>query len=86
MDEGYAYRSSDCDLVWVNGYGFPVWRGGPLQYADEIGLDTIVNALNRLKKELGAYGDKWFTPAPLLVKLAAEGKKFKDYVNPKYAE
>lgn len=86
LDEGYAYRSSDCDLVWVNGYGFPVWRGGPLQYADEIGLQTIVDALNRLKKELGAYGDMWFTPAPLLVKLAAEGKKFKDYVNPKFAE
>jgi 3-hydroxyacyl-CoA dehydrogenase len=86
LDQGIAYRSSDCDLVWVNGYGFPIWRGGPLQYADEIGLHTIVDALNRLKKELGAYGEMWFTPAPLLVKLAAAGKTFKDYVNPKFAE
>ncbi len=85
LDEGIAYRSSDCDLVWVNGYGFPAWRGGPLQYADEIGLATVVAALKRLQKELGAYGEMWFTPAPLLEKLAADGKLFKDYSHPKYA-
>jgi len=79
LDEGIAYRSSDCDLIWVNGYGFPAWRGGPLQYADEIGLDTVLSAINRYRDQLGGYGEMWFKPAPLLEKLVAEGKTFKDH-------
>ena len=73
LDEGIAYRSGDCDLIWVNGYGFPAWRGGPLWYADEIGLDEILAAINRYRKDLGDYGEMWFKPAVLLEKLVLEG-------------
>ncbi|RLQ22389.1 3-hydroxyacyl-CoA dehydrogenase [Seongchinamella sediminis] len=76
LDEGIAYRASDCDLVYTNGYGFPTWRGGPMQYADEIGLDTVLDALNSYRKQLGDYGVMWFKPAPLLEKLAAAGSTF----------
>ena len=79
LEEGIAYRSGDIDLIYVNGYGFPAYRGGPMQYADEIGLDKVVNALNKYRQELGEYGEMWFRPAPLLEKLAAEGKTFKSY-------
>lgn len=79
LAEGIAYRSGDCDLVWVNGYGFPAWRGGPLQYADEIGLDRVLDALNGYREKLGAYGAIWFNPSPLLSRLVKEGKKFADY-------
>ena len=76
LDEGIAYRASDCDLVYVNGYGFPAWRGGPMHYADEIGLDIVLAAINKYRTELGDYGDRWFTPSPLLVRLANAGKTF----------
>ena len=74
LDEGIAYRSGDCDLIWVNGYGFPAWRGGPLHYAGEIGLDTVLTGMNHYHKALGEYGEMWFKPVPLLEKLATEGK------------
>ncbi len=80
LADGISYRSSDIDTVYCNGYGFPAHRGGPMQYADEIGLDKVVEALNKYRDQLGAYGEEFFKPAPLLEKLAAEGKKFKDYV------
>jgi len=79
LDDGIAYRSSDIDTVFCNGYGFPGHRGGPLQYADEIGLDNVLDALHFYRKQLGSYGEEWFKPAPLLERLAAEGKRFKDY-------
>lgn len=79
LEEGIAYRSSDIDTVYCNGYGFPGHRGGPMQYADEIGLDTVLAAINKYRKELGEYGEEWFKPAPLLEKLAGAGKCFKDY-------
>ncbi len=79
LDEGIANRSSDCDLVYCNGYGFPIGRGGPMQYADEIGLDKVLDSINKYRRELGDYGELWFKPAPLLEKLVAEGKRFKDY-------
>jgi len=75
LDEDIAYRSGDCDLIWVNGYGFPAWRGGPLQYADEIGLDTVLTGMKHYRKALGEYGEMWFKPAPLLEKLAGNGTK-----------
>ncbi|MCG6656979.1 3-hydroxyacyl-CoA dehydrogenase [Halomonas campisalis] len=78
LDEGIAYRSSDCDLVWVNGYGFPVWRGGPMHYADEIGLDTVLAGIERYRSRLGTHGETWFTPSPLLERLVAEGRRFGD--------
>jgi len=79
LEEGVAYRSSDIDIVYAYGYGFPVPRGGPMQYADEIGLDKVLSALEKHQKALGAYGDMWFQPAKLLKKLVSEGKSFKDF-------
>ena len=79
LEEGVSYRSSDIDLVFTNGYGFPVHKGGPMQYADEMGLDNVLAAIKKYQRELGAHGDNWFKPAPLLEKLVAEGKSFKDY-------
>jgi 3-hydroxyacyl-CoA dehydrogenase len=76
LEEGIAARASDCDLIYVNGYGFPAWRGGPMQYANEIGLTNVLNALNKYREQLGEYGERWFKPAPLLQKLATEGKSF----------
>jgi 3-hydroxyacyl-CoA dehydrogenase len=78
LHEGIAYRSGDCDLVWVNGYGFPAWRGGPMQYADEIGLDKVFDSLNKYREKLGAYGAMWFNPSPLLANLVKDGRKFAD--------
>ncbi len=79
LEEGVSYRSSDIDLVFINGYGFPAHRGGPMQYADEIGLDNVLAALKKYQSELGEHGKNWFEPAPLLVKLAEQGKTFKSY-------
>ncbi|NOE27875.1 3-hydroxyacyl-CoA dehydrogenase NAD-binding domain-containing protein [Ruegeria sp. HKCCD6157] len=73
LEEGIATRSGDCDLIWVNGYGFPNWRGGPMQYADEVGLPRILDRMNHYRHSLGAYGEMWFTPAPLLEELANTG-------------
>ncbi|MCV6627696.1 MAG: 3-hydroxyacyl-CoA dehydrogenase NAD-binding domain-containing protein [Cellvibrionaceae bacterium] len=79
LDEGIAYRASDIDVIYCNGYGFPVYRGGPMQYADEIGLDTVVEALKKYQSELGDYGQTWFQVSPLLQRLASEGKTFKQF-------
>ena len=80
LGEGVSYRSSDIDVVYAYGYGFPGHRGGPMQYADEIGLDTVLNTIKKYQSELGEYGKMWFTPAPVLEQLVTDGKKFKDYV------
>ena len=72
LDEGIAIRASDIDVVWVNGYGWPVYRGGPMFYADTLGLSVVVAGLAR-------YGDSMgpgFTLSPLLASMAAEGKTF----------
>ena len=74
--DGIAARPSDCDLVYANGYGFPWWRGGPMQYADEVGLDAVVDGLIRWRDALGDYGRQWFEPAPLMAQLADEGQSF----------
>ena len=79
LDEGIAYRSGDCDIIWIYGYGFPPFRGGPMQYADEIGLDRVVAGINKYRKQLGDYGELWFNPAPLMEKLALAGKPFSRY-------
>jgi 3-hydroxyacyl-CoA dehydrogenase len=73
LDEGIAMRASDIDMVYLTGYGFPVYRGGPMFYADTVGLFNVLIAMEKYAK--GRHGDAW-TPAPLLVKLAAEGKGF----------
>jgi len=79
LQEGIAQRSSDIDVIYVYGYGFPVYRGGPMQYADEIGLEQILARMKHYEKSLGEYGKHWFTPSPLLVELAGKNKKFAGY-------
>ncbi|MFC4260816.1 3-hydroxyacyl-CoA dehydrogenase NAD-binding domain-containing protein [Marinobacter lacisalsi] len=75
LDEGIADRSLDIDITWIYGYGFPAYRGGPMFWADQIGLDKILDAVKKYHKEVG--GKQW-EPSPLLEKLVAEGKKFGD--------
>jgi 3-hydroxyacyl-CoA dehydrogenase len=72
LEEGIALRASDIDIVYINGYGFPRYRGGPMFYADTVGVDKVCAAV---KKYHGAQGAFW-TPAPLLERLAREGGKF----------
>jgi 3-hydroxyacyl-CoA dehydrogenase len=74
LAEGIAARASDIDVVYLNGYGFPQHRGGPMLYADTVGLPTVVRALRRFAAEPGA--DASWQPAPLLVELAEAGKSF----------
>ncbi|MFO1329186.1 MAG: 3-hydroxyacyl-CoA dehydrogenase NAD-binding domain-containing protein [Rubrivivax sp.] len=74
LAEGIAARASDIDVVYLNGYGFPAHRGGPMLYADTVGLPSVVRALRRFAAEPGA--DPSWQPAPLLVQLADEGKTF----------
>lgn len=75
LEEGIAQRSSDIDLIYLNGYGFPAWRGGPMFYADSVGLDRVLARV----RELHARCGDWWKPAPLLEKLAAEGRTFTDW-------
>jgi 3-hydroxyacyl-CoA dehydrogenase len=74
LEEGIAIRPSDIDIVWINGYGWPAYRGGPMFYADTVGLKTVVAKL----KEYGPVMGADFAISPLLEKLAAEGKRFQD--------
>ena len=74
LEEGIAARASDIDLVYLNGYGFPLHRGGPMLYADTVGLPQVVRSLRRFAAEPGADGS--WQPAPLLVRLAEEGRSF----------
>ena len=74
LDEGYALRAADIDVIYTNGYGFPAWRGGPMFYADRVGLKKIYDRVSAFHQELG---QRW-APAPLLGKLAKEGTTFKE--------
>jgi 3-hydroxyacyl-CoA dehydrogenase len=74
LDEGIAERSGDIDLVWINGYGFPNWLGGPMHYAEQLGLQTVLAGIRHYQNALGEYGEMWFQPAPLLERLVAAGK------------
>ncbi len=74
LEEGKAIRASDIDVIWVNGYGWPVYRGGPMFYADTIGLDKVLETLRRYEESFGAD----FRPARLLEDLVAQGRKFGD--------
>ncbi|CAN5400219.1 3-hydroxyacyl-CoA dehydrogenase NAD-binding domain-containing protein [soil metagenome] len=73
LDEGIAIRASDIDMVYLAGYGFPLFRGGPMFYADTIGLSHVLDSIKKYAS--GRHGDAW-TPAPLLARLAAAGKSF----------
>ncbi|MFQ5661028.1 MAG: 3-hydroxyacyl-CoA dehydrogenase NAD-binding domain-containing protein [Gammaproteobacteria bacterium] len=77
LQEGIAIRPGDIDVVWTNGYGFPVYRGGPLFYADTVGVSKVYDTICRFGDELGDdYG--YWTPAPLLEDLAKSDKAFAD--------
>jgi 3-hydroxyacyl-CoA dehydrogenase len=73
LEEGIATRSGDIDIVWLTGYNWPAWRGGPMHWAEAVGLDVIVR---RLEEQAAESGDASLEPAPLLRRLAAEGKGF----------
>ena len=75
LQEGYALRASDIDIIYVNGYGFPAYRGGPMWYADTVGLKQVHERVSELHRQ---HGETW-RPAPLLQELAEQGKKFADF-------
>ncbi len=73
LEEGIAARSLDIDIVWIYGYGFPVYRGGPMFYADQVGLDKVLAGIEKYRRR---FGDDFWTPSPLLERLVKEGKGF----------
>ncbi|CAN7274544.1 3-hydroxyacyl-CoA dehydrogenase NAD-binding domain-containing protein [Acidovorax sp. LjRoot118] len=75
LEDGIASKSGDIDMVYLTGYGFPIYRGGPMHYASEVGLFNVVQAMDRFAKNPNDDAEFW-KPAPLLAKLAAEGKAF----------
>jgi 3-hydroxyacyl-CoA dehydrogenase len=77
LEEGIALRASDIDLVYLTGYGFPPFRGGPLFYADTVGLYTVARTMNRFATNPHGDPDFW-KPAPLVARFAAEGKSFNE--------
>jgi 3-hydroxyacyl-CoA dehydrogenase len=76
LEEGKAIRASDIDIVWINGYGWPVYRGGPMFYGDTIGLDKVLAKMKLWQAQMGDV----YKPSALLERLVAEGKKFQDLV------
>lgn len=74
LDEGIALRASDIDLVWINGYGFPAHLGGPMHYAEQLGLGKVLSGIRHYRHVLGEYGEMWFRPADLLERLVAAGR------------
>jgi 3-hydroxyacyl-CoA dehydrogenase len=74
LDEGFALRAADIDVIYATGYGFPGFRGGPMFYADRVGLATVLDRIQAFHREFGA---RW-APAPLLMRLVREGRTFRD--------
>ena len=75
LEEGIAGKASDIDMVYLTGYGFPIWRGGPMLYADTVGLFNVVQSMKRFAQNPHDDAAFW-QPAPLLVRLVADGKTF----------
>jgi 3-hydroxyacyl-CoA dehydrogenase len=75
LEEGFALRAVDIDIIYVYGYGFPAFRGGPMWYADTVGLPKVYQRICELEQQHGG----WWTPAPLLKELAGKGQTFADY-------
>jgi 3-hydroxyacyl-CoA dehydrogenase len=75
LEEGYALRASDIDIIYLNGYGFPAHRGGPMWYADAIGLKKVCDRVSEFHRQ---HGENW-QPAPLLERLAAQGRTFAQF-------
>jgi 3-hydroxyacyl-CoA dehydrogenase len=78
LEDGIAQRASDIDLVYLNGYGFPAYRGGPMFFADQTGLHVIERALKNIAAQPGSDVGVW-TPAPLLTRLAHQGQTFNGF-------
>jgi 3-hydroxyacyl-CoA dehydrogenase len=76
LEEGIALRASDIDVVWTSGYGFPRFRGGPMFYAETIGLPTL---LEGMRKYRGIFGPMHWEPADLLVELVETGKTLSEW-------
>jgi len=76
LDEGIAARPGDIDVVWMNGYAFPPYRGGPMHYADNVGLGRVLKTIKGFQRQ---FGDRWWKPADLLVKLASQGQSFSEW-------
>ena len=74
LEEGKAIRASDIDIIWINGYNWPAYRGGPMFYADQLGLDKVLARLQELE---ATSGPQW-KPAALLEQLVAAGQRFAD--------
>jgi 3-hydroxyacyl-CoA dehydrogenase len=75
LAEGLAYRASDIDVIWTSGYGFPRWRGGPMHYADSLGLPEVVDQIRALAD---TGGGSYWSLSPLLLELAQSGRSFAD--------
>jgi 3-hydroxyacyl-CoA dehydrogenase len=75
LEGGFALRAADIDVIYINGYGFPAFRGGPMHYADAVGLRAIHDRVSAFHSQLGA---RW-SPAPLLARLAMEGTTFREH-------
>ena len=76
LEEGIAIRPGDIDVIFVNGYGMPRYRGGPMKYADMTGPDKVYAAISKYRDR---YGDLWWAPAPLLERLAGAGRSFQEW-------
>ena len=72
LSEGVAQRAADIDVVYINGYGFPVWRGGPMHHANALGLDVVIEKLEKYKE---ITGSDVYKPSEMLLKLAKDGLK-----------
>jgi 3-hydroxyacyl-CoA dehydrogenase len=75
LEEGIASKAGDIDMVYLTGYGFPIYRGGPMHYVDQVGLFNVVQSMHRFAQNPLDDAAFW-KPAPLLARLAAEGKTF----------
>ena len=75
LEDRIASKASDIDMVYLTGYGFPIWRGGPMNYADQVGLFNVAESMKRFARNPNDDAQFW-QPAPLLAKLVAEGKTF----------
>jgi 3-hydroxyacyl-CoA dehydrogenase len=75
LEDGISHRASDIDVVWINGYGFPRHRGGPLNFADTIGVKKVYRTVSEFEKR---FGPEYWTPPQLLRKLAEESGRFGD--------
>ena len=75
LEEGIALRAVDIDIIYLNGYGFPAYRGGPMWYADTVGLKQVYERICEFQRRLG----NWWEPAPLLQRLAEQGKTFAEF-------